>query len=232
MNKRISIITDPHSENVDLFKKKAIVIKSGITVLVGCNGSGKTTLLKQIKENIKKRKEFIISFDNLKQGGQRSLEEQMGKGNFGFVAKYVQYSEGENIMLNMSNIITTLGDLVRNKKLNNKKELWLLFDAVDSGLSIDNIVDLKTVFDIIMTDKRLKDKSIFIILTANSYEVARGERCYDVSNCKYINIKSYEEYRNIILESAKIKQERYEKITELEKIKNKRSLDFERHKNE
>ena len=230
MNKRINIITDPHSEDVDLFKKKAIVIKPGVTVLVGCNGSEKTTLLKQIKENVKKRKEFIISFDNLKQGGQTSLEEQMGKGNFGFVARYIQYSEGENIMLNMSNIINTLGDIVKNKKLNDKKELWLLFDAVDSGLSIDNIVDLKTVFNMILNDKRLIGKSIFIILTANSYEIARGERCYDVSNCEYVNIKSYEDYRNIVLKSSEIKSERYMKITELENSKNKRSLDFERQK--
>lgn len=230
MKKRINIKKDPYFEDVDLFKKEVITLDPGITVLIGSNGTGKSTLIRQIQKEIRERNELIISFDNLKEGGQNSLGKNLSKGDMDFVARFVQYSEGECIMLNINRMANSIGKLVGSGKINEEKELWILFDAIDSGLSIDHIVELKThLFDVILNDERLKDKDIYIIISANSYEIARGERCYDVSKCEYIDIHSYEEYREVILESSKYKLERYEKITKLQEEKNKReSFNFDR----
>ena len=232
MKKRITINKNPYYDPVDLFKKKAITIKPGVTVLVGCNGSGKTSLLKQIEDSIRKGEEIVFSFNNLKEGGQNSLEKQFAKGNFTFVSQFIQRSEGENIMLNISDIAMKIGELVKRGRFETKKELWIILDAVDSGLSIDNIVDVKDqLFDTILNDERIKDVSKYIIISTNTYEVARGERCYDVSKCEYVNNKSYEEYRDIILKTKETKTLRYDLIFEInEKENNDRSLDFDRDK--
>ena len=38
--------------------------------------------------------------------------------------------------------------------------------------------------------------------------MARGEKCFDTWLCKYIDIKSYEEYREFILKSRERKDKR------------------------
>lgn len=82
-------------------------------------------------------------------------------------------------------------------------------DAVDSGLSIDAVVDIKEgLFNTILN--HYADRDIYIVASANEYELVRGEKCFDVVNCKYVPIKSYEKYRSVILRSREIKNKRYE----------------------
>ena len=42
---------DPYDEGFSTCRPKQIVIRSGMTVLVGCNGAGKTTLLHNIQSD-------------------------------------------------------------------------------------------------------------------------------------------------------------------------------------
>ena len=89
--------------------------------------------------------------------------------------------------------------------------LWLLLDGVDSGFSIDAIEDLKRgLFDTIF--EMYPDKEIYIIVSANEYEMARGEMCFDVVNCRYVNIKSYDRYRKIVMKSREYKDARIEAV--------------------
>ena len=46
------------------------------------------------------------------------------------------------------------------------------------------------------------------MVSANEYEMANGEQCLDVYNGKHITFKDYDEYRNMIPESRKWKEER------------------------
>ena len=82
-----------------------------------------------------------------------------------------------------------------------------MLDAVDSGLSVDNIIDLKEGLfkPIIESDK---SNEIFIVISANEYEMANGEQCFDVYNGKYITFKNYEDYRSMIIQSRKWKENR------------------------
>ena len=89
------------------------------------------------------------------------------------------------------------------------KERWILLDAVDSGLSVDNIVDIKE--DLFKTILEYNfGNEIYIIVSANEYEMARGEKCFDVYNGKYVEFKDYEEYRDFIVESKEWKHQRSE----------------------
>lgn len=231
MSRKFKLSNQYYGEEFDLYKKKTITINEGLTVLVGCNGMGKTTLLSQIGEHLKRDNIPVISFDNLHQGGSRAISSAGFYGDIGFMATAASSSEGENIVLNMGRLASSLRAFIETGEVQDEskrlhkafadalwgedkteedkeipKERWLLLDAVDSGLSVDNIVDIKEqLFKTIFEDEVSKGLQIFIVIAANEYELARGENCFDVYNGKYIKFKDYEEYRNFILESRKIK---------------------------
>ena len=48
----------------------------------------------------------------------------------------------------------------------------------------------------------------YIVVSANEYEMANNENCLDVCKGKYIKFKDYDEYKEFILESRKIKDSR------------------------
>ena len=90
---------------------------------------------------------------------------------------------------------------------NRSKERWILFDAVDSGLSVDNIVDLKEgLFRTILENE--KEKDVYIIVSANEYEMANNESCFDVYHGEYVTFKDYDAYRDFILKSREWKESR------------------------
>ena len=119
--------------------------------------------------------------------------------------------------MNIGNFAEKLGFFVKNgmqnkrkdnaEELETSKERWILLDAIDSGLSVDNIVDLKEqLFETILEYNC--GNEIYIIVSANEYELARNEMCFDVYNGKYIEFKNYEEYRDFILKSREWKSKR------------------------
>lgn len=108
--------------------------------------------------------------------------------------------------------VSVHGEEIEDKEI--PKERWILLDAVDSGLSVDNIIDLKEqLFKTILEEYNFGNE-IYILISANEYEMARDEQCFDVYNGKYITFKDYEEYRKFILESKKWKEQRSEAIKE------------------
>lgn len=234
MSRKFKVEKRYYDENYDLYKKRSITINEGVTVLVGCNGSGKTTLLHQIKTQLKKEGIPVISFDNLHDGGNRAISSASFHGDFGFMATAMSSSEGESIVLSISKLASTLRSFIQTgesqtdndrfsrnmakalwgNETEEKKEIpnerWILLDAVDSGLSVDNVVDLKEcLFKTILEDNF--DGSIYIVISANEYELCRGENCFDVYNGKYVKFSNYEKFRNFILKSREIKDQRWEK---------------------
>lgn len=193
---------DYYNEGEIIFLKKQATIKQGLTVLVGYNGAGKSTLLQILKSELDENEVKYISFDNVIDSGSRSRERAGFYGDVQFIATSLCSSEGENIILNMGNVAHRIATHIRKNE--NEKELWILLDAVDSGLSIDNVIDLKDLFSLIIDDN--KNKDIYIIISANEYELAREEQCFDV--CNYITFKDYVDYRNFIIKSRKRKDER------------------------
>lgn len=212
MSRKFKIIKDPYFDGENIFKKSMITFNPGVTVLVGCNGSGKTTLIRLLKENLEKKNISSISFNNLYEGGTNATSLYGFMGDMSFVAESVMSSEGENIVMNLGKFASKIGRWVRHHK--DEKELWIFLDACDSGLSIDNILDVKKyLFDVIIDDNPNTD--VYIVVAANAYEMANGEQCYDVYNGEYITFSNYDEYRNMILQSKRNKETRENKKEEV-----------------
>lgn len=225
MARKFKLWDDPYDTEYGLWKKKTLTIQPGVTVLAGCNGIGKTTLLHNLESDLKKKNIPVITFDNLHDGGQVSIGEALFNDNIELAATSMCSSEGENIVINMLEFSENLGNFIRTGKVKPKRnpfaeifkdkktepeevpnERWVLLDAVDSGLSIDNIVELKKLFDLVLETKG--DTEVYILVSANEYEMANGEQCLDVYHGKYVTFKDYEDYRKLILDSRKWKDER------------------------
>lgn len=203
----IPIHRDYYDLGFNMYKKNKIRFKTGITVLCGCNGAGKTTLLRQLREYLKKEKIPHTYFDNLTDGGQNSRQKAGALQDFKFLIPATLSSEGENIIMNIERLSYEIGKFIANGSIDSS-ERWILLDAVDSGLSVDNICELKEdLFETIFEYDGDK-YDIYIIVVANEYEMARGEQCFDVYNGKYITFKDYEEYRDFIIKSRELKNKR------------------------
>ena len=139
-------------------------------------------------------------------------------------------SEGESIKINVARQATLYKEFLRTGYFKNKtyklcnifndKDVpevsesnlrILLFDATDSGLSVDAICEIKDVFSLVIEDAKKLGIELYIIIAANEYELCRGEACFDVNEGKYITFKDYEDYRAFILNSRKKKEERIKK---------------------
>lgn len=203
MSRKIKIYQNPFGDG-KMFKKKYFEFETGVTVFVGCNGYGKTTLMRNVKEELSRSKIPVISFDNVSDGGSNARSKMAFYNNFEFVATSMCSSEGENIVMNLGNIAREIGHFVAKNP--EEKELWILLDAIDSGFSIDNIIEVKEfLFKTVIEDAHNRGRDIYILVSANSYEMARGERCLDVRSMKYRTFKTYDAYRKYVIKCSQVK---------------------------
>lgn len=190
----------------DLFLESAVQFQPGVTVLIGCNGCGKTTLLKQIQRQLEELGLPYIEYKNVNDGGSRAVQSALDHGMGKLMASLMMSSEGESLSQNIGQMVQKLGAMTKNCP--DDKEFWVLLDGSDSGMSIDHIIEIKEFFHSKMIEGD-KERHFYILITANDYEMASGERCLDVRTCEYREFKTYEEYKEFILESRKHKDERY-----------------------
>jgi energy-coupling factor transporter ATP-binding protein EcfA2 len=231
MNSRtFKIEKDPFYEGETIYLNDKITLNPGVTVLVGCNGSGKTTLIKILKSQLEKAKVPVVSYNNLQQGGDKSISAAMFEHDLTFAATSWTASEGEQISLNLGKFVAPLRDFIHKGTVQEKaadkfarlmsgtdkrpdsdkfNERWIFLDAIDSGLSIDNIVELHELFKIIIFDAP-SNVDVYIVMSANEYELARNQNCFDVTRGQYITFNDYEEYRDFILDSKLEKDKREE----------------------
>ena len=221
---------DPYDEGFSICRFKQVTIKSGLTVLVGCNGIGKTTMLHNIQSELKKENIPYHLFDNLNDGGANSKSMAAFEEDWAFVATSMASSEGENINMNLNSLssklkefmvtgritdrFTRIGDACAKisgseYKVPDSKERWLLLDAIDSGFSIDNVVETKDFFKMVIKDFADHGYELFIVVSANEYELANGVDCFDVTTGKYMRFGNYDEFKKFILKSREKKDKRY-----------------------
>lgn len=228
MSRIIKTWRDPYDAGFSTCRKKQIEIQQGLTVLVGCNGSGNTTLLHNIKSELKKEDIPVFYYDNEKDGGNNSISESIFYGNLSFTATALCSSEGENISLNLSKIASKLRKFVEtgdngdrfnalaktlalkddNEENNVSNERWILLDAMDSGYSIDNVIEMKDFFDLVIKDAKEFGIELYIMISSNEYELAHESKCLDVMEGKYIQFASYEDYKKFILRTREKKDKR------------------------
>lgn len=207
MTHKFNIVCDWYDNGEKIYNKSSVEIKEGLTVLCGCNGCGKTTLLHQIKTTLKKENIPCLHFDNLHDGGSNSRQLSLERGDFDFLMQAVRSSEGENTYMNIGKFASKMGAFIR--KHSEEKEIFFLMDAIDSGLSVDNVIDFKKFFNVVITDCKNKGIAVYIIISANEYELTRGEQCVDTLNLKYVDFSDYESFRDYVIETRKAKNQRY-----------------------
>lgn len=235
MNKlKIKIDKCPYENDWSLFNKTTAQFDTGLTVLVGCNGAGKTTMLEYIFQHCKKSNIPVMRFDNYHDGGKDTKSKLIYEfDDMSILASTWGFSEGETINFNISFIASKLRQFIQTGLYDTKKnrlekafqklvnedyqkeevmnQRVILLDGIDSGFSIDNIIETKELFNLIIDDAKSADIDVYIIVSANEYELVKNEKCFDVSRCKYCSFTNYEEYRNFIIDSRNIKDQRYNK---------------------
>jgi len=206
--KTFKLIPYMYDDKTKIFKKKTVTIESGVTVLVGCNGFGKTSFLKCIKKCLNDEDLKYIWYDNLHDGGHNSISKALFNQDFTFGATAFCSSEGEQIAMNLQKLSQNIGWYINNTP--DQNELFILLDAIDSGFSVDNVQDVKKYLFAPLAQLCAKNgKTVYIIVSANEYEMVRGERCFDIYTGKYREFKTYNAYKNYILRTRDIKDKRY-----------------------
>ncbi len=198
-------------------KRESIPVKyninPGITMLIGPNGSGKTTALSQIRSLFSTENDLVKKWNTIEINDSiRNLyssylydnvyEETFTKSTWGAtdhldrVAQTFENSEGQNMYDYLYYKINEIGQAVTKAIKNNKKGIFLLFDGLDSGLSLDVINTIRKIVleFIIETEKKRSNLEVYIICSANSYEFCNNYDCIDVTNQKHITFTNYTDY--------------------------------------
>ena len=229
MGRKFKTWRDPYDSGFSTCRRKENEINPGVTVLVGCNGAGESTLIHNIKAELKEKNVPTFFYDNEKNGGSNSISESFFYNDITFAATAMCSSEGENIQLNLGKIATKLRKFIEtgeNDRLSDRlakvfrdneeekitsNERWILLDAMDSGYSIDNVIDMKDFFQLVIDDTKRHGKELYIIVSSNEYELAHESNCFDVMEGKYISFNNYDEYKKFILKTREKKDKRYKK---------------------
>lgn len=114
--------------------------------------------------------------------------------DYGNVATSLSSSEGQKIVIRLNEFAINLGNFIRKNK--DEEYIFVLIDAIDSGLSIDNIEEVKNLLNIVKNDC---GDNLYIVVSANNYSLVEGEKCIDVKNNKEIMFSDYLEYKKFII---------------------------------
>ena len=199
MIKSISINKGSNLEEILFFNKMNL---EQVTLLFGANGVGKSSLIKgilkqkEIKFNCDKEIKLYSyinneqNFRNMNKNSNLSYEDMFNPYLINKKYNAEELSEGQSIIYSLQDIF----ELCMQIK-DDSNDSIILLDEIDSGLSIDNVDYLSDKI------KEITDKysNIQFIITFNNFEFCRNfPKVFNMYNGKYINIESYEQYRNII----------------------------------
>lgn len=210
MSRKFKISPIQFEDEIKLYVSNEICFDEGVNILVGCNGIGKTTLMNLIQDELMEMDiPYYRYFD-------KEIEKTVDRGAVSSIQFFNNYltrkrrSEGENIGDRLSMFATDLGNFVRTNS--SKDEIWLFIDSLDSGMSIDAIQDILDFIDSTMLTTLPDGMKMYIVMSANSYEVVRwySNSCIDTYNLKPIKFKDYQDYATFILKTRKYKDSRYE----------------------
>lgn len=188
-------------------RARKITINPGYTALVGPNGSGKTTFLRQIAAKCREAGYTVVYYDNMSDGGNSSMQRALMDSRIDFLSQLALGSEGEGIFANIGELASKIGRACYNAR--GRTPVFVLMDGIDSGLSIDKIqVVRKDLIDFaINVERQNGNDNLYIICTANNYELSKGAAQLNVCNTKYVNLDTYTKFSRFIISNSEHKEE-------------------------
>ena len=182
-------------DDYNLYKKHTFEFDEGITCLIGKNDSGKSTLLRMMQEILKPKNCFYYT-------NEESEKDAMSKfafyGDFEKLCRNFGSSEGQNIRNNFYDVVGGIRDYILKMKAKNKKQVVILLDGLDSGISLDYVIELKKdLFPLILQDCKDNQLECYILIAANNYEFCSDTDCVRVSDAKHFRFNNYNEFRKI-----------------------------------
>ena len=219
-------------------KTKLKLNPNTITYICGCNGYGKSTLLSQIRDNLHRLKAEDVNdiYNNpfYRLLRNKKKEENQNSDNIYFLNYniYSNFASSDNghLMSSLLDNVSSNGEglsrrlvdgllifkrwLGDTKDIQNKKFFFLLDDC-DAGTSIDAIVEIKSVLNLIVKEATDAGVEYYIILPVNSYEFVRDNNeayCIDACSFEKLQFKTYSQYKKYVLKTRKIKDGRYKEV--------------------
>ena len=184
-------------DDYNLYKKHTFEFNEGITCLIGKNGAGKSTLLKMIQEILKPKNCFYY---NNEDSEKHAMDKFSFYGDMENLFRNFGSSEGQNIRNNFGDVVGGIRQYILRMKNKNKKQVVILLDGLDSGISLDYIVQLKKdLFPLILQDCEENNLECYILIGANNYEFCSDVDCVRVSDAKHFKFKDYNDFRKIYL---------------------------------
>jgi len=206
-NVEITVNTKPY-DDFRLYQRKQFTFVPGINSLVGCNGSGKSTLIDMfLIPQLRKQKIEYYKYNDRREGGSMLMDSLLNVyGDMDGLMQMFVSSEGERIVCGLIRVIQALP---RFFKENKDKPAFLILDAIDSGMSVDEISEIKELFlDTIIPDAKSRfGVDLYIVIAANNYEWCNDDRIVniDITTSKTLKFKSYDDYVIHLKESRKKK---------------------------
>ena len=180
-----------------------LTINPGVNVIIGPNGSGKTTAINQIEQKSHKRKIPCFKYNNLTDGNNNALDGYISSNRLEALVCAMSSSEGQRILVNFGNTLAKLRYMIENvaRSSMEKKKCVVLIDAIDSGLDIAAIAQIKDLFNrVVIPSAKEQGVELYVVISANNYEVITGYRnVFSAKSGARVSIKSYEGFREFIL---------------------------------
>lgn len=172
-----------------------------LNILFGGNGVGKTTFLKAIRdgkvtlEHGNKKEVEIYSFTNSEDNTRVNKRKELAEmGEFVKAFNVNHYSEGQSII---HYVLSFLQDI---KELETDKQIVVLLDEIDSGLSAENINMLLWQIKELMETKHVQ----FFISSNHYHFVHVIKLVLNMYDGTYKEIHSYEEFFNLLNDGIQV----------------------------
>ena len=184
-------ITIPFRGWYEEHRKFEVTFAPGLTTIVGKNGSGKSSMTSELNQYLKDHNIPVYYYEQ-RENGRRSASSFVLGGSIQETGNYYCSSEGERIIVSMSYSMQRIKQFLNNRK--DAEMIFVLFDGIDSGLSINLIRDIQSLFDIMLKEF----PNLAIINTTNNYEFTKDSRCIIAKNGKDIEFSKYEDFVKFI----------------------------------
>ena len=192
-------IEDKDTKDILLFSQIKNVKK--LNILFGGNGVGNSTFLNAIRDNkvlLESDNEngiLIKSFTNsIENKRVNSHKEIITNREFVKAVNVNSFSEGQSVI---HYVLSFLYDI---KELETDKDIVVLLDEVDSGVSAENInMVLWQIKELIDT------KNVQFFISSNHYHFVHAfKKVLNMYNGEYITIKSYDKYFSLLNDGISI----------------------------